>query len=118
MIHTTVASVSALILVIGIIFFLVMAWKRFKVSSQCRLALENSGLPCFHKGKELPGGNSDGNKGNFYTVTPKLNAPGSGQANGNENVDEVTDAQQFFEHIVNLQKNEQNNARTMRRSNR
>ena len=41
MIHTTVASVSALILVIGIIFFIVMAWKRFKVSSQCRLALEN-----------------------------------------------------------------------------
>ena len=45
---------------------------------------------------------------------------GSGQANGNDNIDEVevTDAQQFFEHIVNLQKNEQNNARTMRRSNR
>ena len=114
--YAIVASVSALIVVAIISCFIVMAWKKFKVSTQCRTVLQNSGLPCFHKGKELQ--DKGNNKGNLYTVTPKLNASGSGQVNANENFDEVTDAQQFFEHIVNLQKNEQNNTRTMRRSNR
>ena len=118
-IWTIIACVSAFIIIIFIMFVIVMVWKRLKVTTQCRTALQNSGLPCFHKGKELPGDKDKGNnKGNFYTVTPKLNAQGSGQVNPNENADGVTDAQQFFEHIVNLQKNEQNNARTMRRSNR
>jgi hypothetical protein len=116
-ISTIVASVATLISLAVIIFFIAMAWRRYKVSSQCRSALQNSGLPCFHKGKEIAGGDKDNgnNKGNFYTVTPKLNAggPGNGLNGSGNDLDEVADAQQFFEHMINLQKNEQNNTRTM-----
>ena len=68
-----------------------------------------------------------GNKGNFYTVTPKLtfnfrgiggggspnrgNSPkgGSGGKNGPEAeaVPELIEAQQFFEHMIALQKNQE-----------
>lgn len=110
-ISTIVVSVAALIVLAVILFFVVIAWKKFQVSSQCRTALEKSGLPCFHKGKELAGGDKDkgNNKGNFYTVTPKLNANGGNTLNSSSN-DEVAEAQQFFEHMINLQKNEQNAA--------
>ncbi len=123
-VSTIVASVATLISVFVILFFAAIAVKRFK-PTQCRLALQNSGLPCFHKGKEInsnSNGNGDkdkgNNKGNFYTVTPKLNG-GAGSGNGGlggEPVDEVAEAQQFFEHMINLQKNETNTIRTMRRS--
>lgn len=109
-ISTIVVSVAALIVLAVIMFFVVIAWKKFQVSSQCRSALEKSGLPCFHKGKELAGSDKDkgNNKGNFYTVTPKLNANGGNTLNTTN--DEVAEAQQFFEHMINLQKNEQNAA--------
>ena len=71
-VSTIVASVATLISAAVIVFFAVMAWRRFRVSHQCRAALEKSGLPCFHKTKEMAD-KDKGNKGNFYTVTPKLN---------------------------------------------
>ena len=112
---TIVVSVAALIVVAIIIFFAVIAWKKFKVSSQCRSALQNSGLPCFHKGKELPPDNA-GNKGNFYTVTPKL------YSNGREGVqqmeqEDVAEARQFFEHMINLQKNNEPQSRIQEKTN-
>lgn len=81
-----------------------------------RAALENSGLPCFHKTKDMAD-KDKANKGNFYTVTPKLNlnslsvnrANGSGGGNGgNEETPELVEAQQFFEHMISLQKNQEN----------
>ena len=71
-ISTIVASVATLISAAVIVFFAVMAWRRFRVTHQCRAALEKSGLPCFHKTKEMAD-KDKANKGNFYTVTPKLN---------------------------------------------
>jgi hypothetical protein len=73
------------------------------------------------------GGKDKGNKGNFYTVTPKLtfnfnrlsssgnntNSNASGNA-GNISEDddgetpELVEAQQFFEHMIALQKNQDN----------
>ena len=116
---TIVAAVAALISLCVIVFFLVMAWRRLKMSNQCRNALEKSGLvPCFHQSKELAngGGNEEdkggNNRGNFYTVTPKMNgAAASGNSNGgsnganNEENSEVVEHQQFFEHMIQLQKN-------------
>ena len=118
-VSTIVAAVAALVSLCVIVFFLVMAWRRLKMTSQCRNALEKSGLPCFHSSKELAGSDAGkDNKGNFYTVTPKMNGvaaaghrnggggAGTGaNAEGGEN-NEVVEAQQFFEHMINLQKNQ------------
>eukprot|EP00095_Tigriopus_kingsejongensis_P003806 maker-scaffold465_size163580-snap-gene-0.18 protein:Tk03806 transcript:maker-scaffold465_size163580-snap-gene-0.18-mRNA-1 annotation:"latrophilin cirl" len=103
-ISTIVALVAAFISISVIVFFLVITWRRLKMSRQCRSALESSGLPCFHKSKDLAD-KDKGNKGNFYAVTPKLNGAISTQRNTNEPV-EVTEAQQFFEHMISLQKNQ------------
>ena len=119
-VSTIVLSIAALIVVVVIIIFAAIAWRKFKVSQNCRSALQNSGLPCFHKGKagELANDKDKGNnKGNFYTVTPKLNTNGGNNGSNNPNDQEdVVEARQFFEHMINLQKNEQNNTRSMRRS--
>ncbi|TRY70742.1 hypothetical protein TCAL_12812 [Tigriopus californicus] len=103
-ISTIVALVAALISISVIVFFLVITWRRLKMSRQCRTALEKSGLPCFHKSKDLAD-KDKGNKGNFYAVTPKLNGVNNPQRNPNEPV-EVIEAQQFFEHMISLQKNQ------------
>lgn len=103
-ISTIVALVAALISISVIVFFLVITWRRLKMSRQCRSALEKSGLPCFHKSKDLAD-KDKGNKGNFYAVTPKLNGVNNTQRNPNEPV-EVIEAQQFFEHMISLQKNQ------------
>ena len=55
-VSTIVASVATLISVCIIGFFIMMAWQRLRVSSQCTSALGKSGLPCFHKGG-IDGGN-------------------------------------------------------------
>merc|ERR1719219_739547 len=91
------------------VYFALVAWKKFKVAHQCRSALQNSGLPCFHKdNKDMVNNDNDkdkgNNKGNFYTVTPKLNTSGQSNVSGNE--EDVVEARQFFEHMINLQKNE------------
>ena len=117
-VSTIVAAVAALVSLCVIVFFLVMAWRRLKMTNQCRNALEKSGLPCFPSSKELAGSDAGkDNKGNFYTVTPKMNGvAAAGHRNGNasgvganaeggEN-SEVVEAQQFFEHMINLQKNQ------------
>ena len=118
-IWTIILGVAALVVIVVIVIFAVIAWRKFKVSNHARSALQNSGLPCFHKvNGDIPNDKDKGNnKGNFYTVTPKLNPNGSvtGASAGNE-VDEVVEARQFFEHMINLQKNEQNHTRSMRRS--
>jgi len=107
-ISTIVASVATLISAAVIIFFAVMAWRRFRVSHQCRAALEKSGLPCFHKTKDMADKDM-ANKGNFYTVTPKLNLTSlnvnnrNGGAAASEETPELMEAQQFFEHMIALQ---------------
>ena len=116
-----VLSIASFIVIVVIIIFAAIAWRNSKVSQNCRTALQNSGLPCLNKAKngELAQDKDKGNnKGNFYTVTPKLNANGGHNSSNNPNdlEDEVVEARQFFEHMINLQKNEQNNTRTMRRS--
>ena len=115
-ISTIVVSVAALIVVAVIIFFAVIAWKKFKVSERSRSALQNSGLPCFHKGKELPPDNA-GNKGNFYTVTPKLYSNGTNGTNGQVEQEDVAEARQFFEHMINLQKNNEPPCRIQEKTN-
>ena len=50
-VSTIVAAVATLISFCVICFFAYMAWKKLKVSSQCRGALGKSGVLCFHKGK-------------------------------------------------------------------
>jgi len=67
--------------------------------------LQKSGIPCFHKTKELS--EKDKKQGNFYTVTPKLNGsvnndPGKAEANIE------MDNQQYFEHMIAMQKNQEN----------
>ena len=118
-VSTIVLSVAALIVVVVVIIFAAIAWRKFKIAHQCRSALQNSGLPCFHKGKgEIANDKDKGNnKGNFYTVTPKLNPNGVNSGSVVNDQEDVVEARQFFEHMINLQKNEQNNTRTMRRSN-
>jgi hypothetical protein len=114
-ISTIVASVATLVSAAVIVFFAVMAWRRFRVTHQCRAALEKSGLPCFHKTKEMAD-KDKANKGNFYTVTPKLNLTSlnvNQRANGsaaNDETPELMEAQQFFEHMISLQKNQENSA--------
>ena len=112
-ISTIVASVATLISAAVIVFFAVMAWRRFRVTHQCRAALEKSGLPCFHKTKDMAD-KDKANKGNFYTVTPKLNLNSlnvnnrNNGAAGNDETPELMEAQQFFEHMISLQKNQEN----------
>ncbi len=78
-------------------------------------------MPCLHrKGKKDVADKDKGNRGNFYTVTPKMNGVG---VNGSTSVGgasavatstttatddppEVVEAQQFFEHMISLQKNQ------------
>ena len=115
-ISTIVAIVAALISISVIIFFLVMAWRRLKMSNQCRSALEKSGLPCFHKSKDLAD-KDKGNKGNFYTVTPKLNGQANNAQRGSDEPSEVVEAQQFFEHMISLQKNPEGKVGTKRGKN-
>ena len=155
-VSTIVASIATLISVCIIGFFIIMAWQKLRVSTQCRSALGKSGLPCFHKGgiegshgvsggrnghgnnnthvddnateadsESAAGGKDKGNKGNFYTVTPKLtfnfNRSSTSGNNTNNNVSgnagnisedeetpELVEAQQFFEHMIALQKNQDN----------
>jgi len=157
-VSTIVASIATLISVSIIGFFVIMAWQKLRVSTQCRSALNKSGLPCFHKNgldgghgvnggrnghgnnngniddntteadsESAAGGKDKGNKGNFYTVTPKLtfnfnrltnsgnntdNTPTTNTGNVSEDDDgetpELVEAQQFFEHMIALQKNQDN----------
>ena len=69
-----------------------------------RSMLQKSGIPCFHKTKELS--EKDKKQGNFYTVTPKLN----GSVNNNSGKPEANiemDNQQYFEHMIAMQKNQE-----------
>ena len=50
-VSTIVAAVATLISTCVICFFVYMAVKKLKVSTQCRNALGKSGILCFHKGK-------------------------------------------------------------------
>merc|ERR1740129_1134385 len=80
-----------------------MTWRKFRVAHQCRSMLQKSGIPCFHKTKELS--EKDKKQGNFYTVTPKLN----GSVNNNTGKPEANiemDNQQYFEHMIAMQKNQ------------
>ncbi len=80
-------------------------------------------VPCFHrKSKKDVADKDKGNKGNFYTVTPKMNGVGAASAasaNGNasnasnaaaaaddNDPPEAVEAQQFFQHMIQLQKNQ------------
>ena len=72
---TIVVVIATFISVSVILFFLVMAWRKTKLSGQLRETLEKSGFPCFLKSKDIDD-KDPGNKGNFYTVTPKLNGIG------------------------------------------
>ena len=124
-VSTIVAAIATLISICVIGFFVIMAWRKFRVSSQCRLGKNT--LPCFHKSKENGDNINDngtdvgdnestkekGNKGNFYTVTPKLNFNFNRNQNGSQNPNvsedeapELLEAQQFFEHMIALQKNQ------------
>merc|ERR1719495_2199247 len=86
------------------VFAIVMTWRKFRVSHQCRSMLQKSGIPCFHKTKELS--EKDKKQGNFYTVTPKLNGSVSGEAGkGEANIE--MDNQQYFEHMIAMQKNQE-----------
>ena len=157
-VSTIVASIATLISVSIIGFFVIMAWQKLRVSTQCRSALNKSGLPCFHKNgiegghgvtggrngngnnngniddntteadsESAAGGKDKGNKGNFYTVTPKLTfnfnrlsssgnntnnatAPNAGNISEDDDGEtpELVEAQQFFEHMIALQKNQDN----------
>ena len=102
---TIIASVSVLVFVISMMLCLVLTWRKFHVPHQCRSMLQKSGIPCFHKTKELS--EKDKKQGNFYTVTPKLN----GSVNNNSGKPEANiemDNQQYFEHMIAMQKNQEN----------
>merc|ERR550532_1352978 len=102
---TIIACVASLICVSLLMFGLVLTWRKFRVAHQCRSMLQKSGIPCFHKTKELS--EKDKKQGNFYTVTPKLN----GSVNNNPAKPEANiemDNQQYFEHMMAMQKNQEN----------
>ena len=102
-ITTIIACVATLLCVTLMMFAIVMTWRKFRVSHQCRSMLQKSGIPCFHKTKELS--EKDKKQGNFYTVTPKLNGSVSGEAGkGEANIE--MDNQQYFEHMIAMQKNQ------------
>ena len=100
---TIIACVATLVCVTLMMFALVMTWRKFRVSHQCRSMLQKSGIPCFHKTKELS--EKDKKQGNFYTVTPKLNGSVSAEAGKTEANIEM-DNQQYFEHMIAMQKNQ------------
>ena len=102
---TIIACVATLICASLMVISLVLAWRKFRVTHQCRSMLQKSGIPCFHKTKELS--EKDKKQGNFYTVTPKLN----GSVNNNSGKPEANiemDNQQYFEHMIAMQKNQEN----------
>ena len=102
---TIIACVASLICVSLLLFALVITWRKLRMSHQCRSMLQRSGIPCFHKTKELS--EKDKKQGNFYTVTPKLN----GSVNNNPGKPEANiemDNQQYFEHMIAMQKNQEN----------
>ena len=102
---TIIACVASLICVSLLMFGLVLTWRKLRMSHQCRDMLQKSGIPCFHKTKELS--EKDKKQGNFYTVTPKLN----GSVNNNPGKPEANiemDNQQYFEHMIAMQKNQEN----------
>ena len=112
---TIIACVATLVCVSLMLAALVMTWRKFRVAHQCRSMLQKSGIPCFHKTKELS--EKDKKQGNFYTVTPKLN----GSVNNNTGKPEANiemDNQQYFEHMIAMQKNQENLVlnKTMRRN--
>jgi hypothetical protein len=100
---TIIACVATLVCVTLMMFALVMTWRKFRVSHQCRSMLQKSGIPCFHKTKELS--EKDKKQGNFYTVTPKLNGSVSAEA-GKAEANIEMDNQQYFEHMIAMQKNQ------------
>ena len=98
-----IASVATLVCVTILLFSTVITWRRFKVTYQCRAVLQKSGIPCFHKTKELS--EKDKKQGNFYTVTPKLNGTSSdGSILGAQNIE--MDTEQYFQHMLAMQKNQ------------
>ena len=102
---TVIACVASLICVSLLLFALVLTWRKLRMSQQCRTVLQKSGIPCFHKTKELS--EKDKKQGNFYPVTPKLN----GSVNNNPSKPEANiemDNQQYFEHMMAMQKNQEN----------
>merc|ERR1719361_3256139 len=103
-ITTIIACVATLLCVTLMMFAIVMTWRKFRVSHQCRSMLQKSGIPCFHKTKELS--EKDKKQGNFYTVTPKLNGSVSGEA-GKPEANIEMDNQQYFEHMIAMQKNQE-----------
>jgi hypothetical protein len=117
-ITTIIACVATLVCLTLMLFAFVLTWRKFRVSHQCRSMLQKSGIPCFHKTKELS--EKDKKAGNFYTVTPKLNntSDGGGTATGgnsgsagNGNNLEVNnielDNEQYFQHMLSMQKNQE-----------
>ena len=113
-VYTIVAGLASLVCLAVILFFLAFAWRRSRIAGQCGAVLHKSGLPCFAKGSKDIGDGDKGNRGNFYTVTPKLNGAanangtngGGSGGNGGEAAPEEVEAQQFFEHMISLQKNQ------------
>ena len=103
---TVIACVATLVCVSLMMVCLVMTWRRFRVTHQCRSMLQKSGIPCFHKTKELS--EKDKKQGNFYTVTPKLNGSVNNNSGGAEPANIEMDNQQYFEHMISLQKNQEN----------
>ena len=107
-ITTIIACVATLVCVTLLSFVLILTWRRFRVSHQCRSLLQNSGIPCFHKTKEMS--EKDKKQGNFYTVTPKLNGSGaeggSGTGGKTDPHIELDTEQQYFQHMLAMQKNQ------------
>ena len=116
-ITTIIACVATLVCVTVLMFAVVLTWRRFRVSNQCRSMLQKSGIPCFHKTKELS--EKDKKQGNFYTVTPKMNGSLSEGGRPEANI-EMNTEQQYFQHMIAMQKNQDtlglNKASTTRRN--
>ena len=102
---TVIACIATLVCISLMTIALVLTWKKFRVIHQCRSMLQKSGIPCFHKTKELS--EKDKKQGNFYTVTPKLNSSvNNNSAKAEANIE--MDNQQYFEHMIAMQKNQEN----------
>ena len=106
-ITTIIACVATLVCVTLLSFVIILTWRRFRVSHQCRSLLQNSGIPCFHKTKEMS--EKDKKQGNFYTVTPKLNGNGTEGTGGGKSDPhiELDTEQQYFQHMLAMQKNQE-----------
>ena len=108
-ITTIIACVATLVCLTLMLFAIVLTWRKFRVSHQCRSMLQKSGIPCFHKTKELS--EKDKKAGNFYTVTPKLNNSaegGTAGAGSNLEVQNIElDNEQYFQHMLSMQKNQE-----------